>query len=70
MRAKLTHPLVLGFFASLAFTVLVVTSGINWGFDLGEIFIAIGAVAAGSGVGAYLAWKLTKGIRGGRKGAP
>jgi len=63
---RLTHPFVLGFFASLAFTALVVTSGINWGFDLGEIFIAIGAVAAGSGAGAYVAWKFTKRIREGR----
>ena len=62
-RIKLTHPLVLGFAANLAFAILVVASGVSWGFDPGEIVIAFATVMIGGGIGGYLAWQGTKGLR-------
>jgi len=63
---RLTHPVALGLMAGLGFTIFLVISGVTWGFSPWELLIAIGASSAGSGVGVYLSWKLTKRIREGR----
>jgi hypothetical protein len=63
---RLTHPIILGLLAGLGFTIFLVISGITWGFDPGELLIAAGAGASGTGVGVYLSWKLTTRIRRGR----
>jgi len=65
-RVRLTHPIVLGIFASVGLAAFVVVSAIGWGFHPVEILIAIGTIGAGSATGIYLTWKLTKGIREGR----